>query len=82
MAKITVSTGISTTQKSAQSKKCRMLQKVANKQLHPKIAEAWLKLDPMLGAECTIEEIAAAVTGTRPGRGSKGTVSIEIEIEE
>lgn len=85
--KITVSTGMSTTKKSAESKKCRSLEKISlesNKELRVrmgKILKAIKGVDKLLGSVLTDAEIDNVVlTGTRPGRGKSGGVSVTVEV--
>lgn len=78
---VTITTGLSTTKKSAQSKKCRLLSKVRDG-MNPKVAAAIRKADPMLADVLTEDEIAAAVRGERKGRGgNSGTVQLEVEVD-
>jgi hypothetical protein len=77
---ITITTGISTTKKSAQSKKCRLLEKVRNG-LNPKIAIAILKADSLLGSVMTETDVLDAVSGLKPKRGGNGGGTIKLEIE-
>ena len=88
MAKVTVSTGLSTTKDSAQSKNCRMKAKVASHEMRWEIAVAICQMDDLLFAEygrdivkCRSELKSVYETGQRPGRGKKGSVSIEIELD-
>jgi hypothetical protein len=76
---VTITTGLSTTVKSAQSKKCRLLAKVRDG-LNPKIAKAIRNADTLLGSVMTDADIDAAAAGLKPARGRTGGVSIEVEI--
>jgi len=86
--KVTVSTGLSSTKDSAQSKNCRLKAKVAAHEVRWEVAVAICKMDDLLFAEygrdaekCKAELKAVYETGQRPGRGKKGSVSVEIEID-
>lgn len=88
MTTLTINTGISTTLKSAQSKKCRLLQKVANHSLHSepkyivKIAIAIKNADPLLSSVLTDDQIKSAFeSGSRPGRGHGGSNRIQISLD-
>ena len=79
---VSISTGISTTVKSAQSKKCRMLAKVRAGTMHAKVAMAILTVDPMLAGVCTNADIEAAKDGTRPSRGGgKSGIKLTVELD-
>ena len=77
---VTITTGISTTKKSAQSKKCRLLADVRSGKTHPKIAKAVRAADPMLADVMTEAEVDAAARGERPGRGGKGGGSVTLNV--
>ena len=78
----TFTTGISTTVKSAQSKKCRMLAKVASHELHYKIALAFCKADQLLGQVCSEADVMAAWNNqSRPGKGKSGSGMVQVEVE-
>lgn len=88
MTTLTISTGVSTTLKSAQSKKCRLLQKVANHSLHSepkyivKIAIAIKNADALLASILTDDQIKSAFESeSRPGRGSNGSNKIQITLD-
>ena len=78
---VQITTGISTTVKSAQSKKCRMLIKVRTGEMHPKVANAIRNVDPMLADVMTEADIQNAFEGNKPTRGGgKGGIKISVEI--
>jgi hypothetical protein len=77
---INVTTGLSTTVKSAQSKKCRMLSKVRNGQMNAKVALAIRDVDPMLADVMTEADVLNAAAGLMPSRGG-GHAGIKLTIE-
>lgn len=86
--KVVVSTGLSSTKDSAQSKNCRLKAKVAGHEVRWEVAAAIVQMDDLLFAEYGRDKARAAKelkevyeTGRRPGRGKKGSVSVEIEID-
>lgn len=81
MSTVIINTGISTTQKSAQSKKCRLLKKVRDGAMNPKVAIAIRNVDELLAVELTEAEIWSAHAGEKPSRGSgRGSIKIEVEL--
>jgi len=60
---------VSTTKKSAQSKKCRLLAKVTAGTVSREQAQAVIDQDPLLGEVLQPHELAQAAAGLRPGLG-------------
>ena len=85
MATIEITTGISTTKKSAQSKKCRLLAKVAARTVNYKVALAIRSVDPLLADVMSEAEVRSAWdTGLRKrssAGGSKSSSAIKLTIE-
>ena len=78
---VQITTGISTTVKSAQSKKCRLLEKVRLGTVHPKVAIAIRNVDPMLADVMSEADVLNAEAGLKPNRGGgKGGIKISVEI--
>jgi hypothetical protein len=87
--KVTISTGISTTKDSAQSKKCRLMAKVSRREMRWEVGVAIVKMDGLLFDEWKRDEgkLKEDMKNcydkmVRVGRGKKGSVSVEIEIED
>lgn len=79
---IQFSTGESTTIKSAQSKKCRMLAKVRSGEMHPKVAKKICEVDYLLSTVCSEKDIDNAEAGLSPKRGGgKNATKFMIEID-
>lgn len=71
----------STTVKSAQSKKCRLLAALRDKSCSLKLAMLKLKHDQLLQTVCTVEEIEAAAAGTFASSAKRSFVVVEFEEE-
>lgn len=83
MSTVIVKTGLSSTVKSAQSKKCRLLKSVRENEMNPKVAKAIRNADPMLSSVLTEAEIDNAKLGLKPSRGSsRGSIELEVEIDD
>jgi hypothetical protein len=83
---IKITTGISTTKKSAQSKKCRLLSKVASHELNFKIALAIRSADSLLASVLTDDEIISTWNNRSKSTSSRlsnsNRISIEVEVDE
>lgn len=78
---VTITTGISTTIKSAQSKKCRLLEKVRNGSVDPKVAIAIRNVDDLLASVMSEADVNNASLGLKPNRGGgKGGIKLTVEI--
>ncbi len=80
MTTLTITTGLSSTIKSAQSKKCRMLQKVRANEMHVKVAIAIMNADHLLSTVMTQKDIEDAAAGLKPSRGRSGSIELTIVI--
>lgn len=80
MATVTISTGLSSNKKSAQSKKCRLLNKV-HEGLNPKIALAIRTADPMLATVMSVEDVTNAALGLKSSRTSQ-MIKFTIELDD
>lgn len=85
--KIVIKTGISSTKKSAESKKCNWLKKISEVKSKEervklgKILKAIKSRDLLLGEVLTDAEVdEVVVSGERPGRGKSGGLRIEIDV--
>jgi hypothetical protein len=83
MKTIKITTGISTTKKSAQSKKCRLLAKVSTHETHYRIALAIRLADQLLSEVMSEDEVRNAWDNqVRSGRGRNNSARITIELNE
>jgi hypothetical protein len=82
MSIITISTGQSTTVKSAQSKKCRLLQKVALHTVHVKVAIAIMHADQLLSTVMTELDVHNAALGLRPLRTRNDLQTLTIDLDD
>lgn len=82
MSKIIVKTGISSTTKSAASKKSRMLKQLREAGMKLAVAKAIRNADQLLAECCTEEELTAAANGLTPTRGGKNSITLEVEIDD
>lgn len=88
MAKMIVKTGLSGNMNSARSKWCRLVEKVANKEMRWEVGYAICGMDELLrkcfsGSDAELKALLknSYEKGERLGRGSgKGVVSVEIDI--
>lgn len=79
---VQITTGISTTIKSAQSKKCRLLEKVRNGSVDYRVAMAIRNVDDMLADVMSEADILNAKNGLKPNRGGgKGGIKLTVEID-
>lgn len=79
---VTITTCQSTTLKSAQSKKCRLLKKVRLNEIHYKVAIAIMNADKMLSEIMTEDDINNSRLGLQVVRNRSTATVLEIEIDD
>lgn len=77
-----IQTGLSTTRKSAQSKKCHLLDKLRTDKIHLKVALAIRAADPLLAQVCSIQDITDAANKLKPKKSRNNLITLNVNLDD